>query len=178
MSKPAQEGRKMLRLRIAAALVGVGLACTGMTAASAAPVHAAAKAAAAACPAGYFRIQNYNRALYISGNGVNNPVTLTATGNCWEAIFPWPDPVGGTGHEYQNGAGHCLWANGDNLDVGAACKAGHPNEQFYGSALYSAGWTVELKNGSGSWCGDALNGPVTLASLSLDPTCFYWNFPT
>jgi hypothetical protein len=134
----------MLRLRIAAAVVGVGLACTGLTMASASSAHAAANAgAAAACPADYFRIQSYDRSLFIAGNGVNNRVILTATGNCWEAINAFTAPGGIIGHEYQNGDGHCLWHNGDYLDVGAACEGGHPNEQFYGATLYAgSGWIM------------------------------------
>ena len=144
--------------------------------ASAAPVTQATPAAQA-CPSGWFTISNAEGAGAIKGDTVNEPVLLSSTGNCFEAINKFTYN-GFTGYEYQNGVGHCLWDNIGAIYMGAACKAGHPNEEFYGVNYSSGGWTVE---NVGDNTGAVLDyygcvGPdLTMESNNVG-TCYRWNF--
>ena len=126
-----------------AATVG-GVAPAG--AATVAPVAHAVQlapptlAAPPPCAAGYAPITN-QAGFAIAGNGVNQPVTIGATGNCFKPMDP--NNFGqGTSYCYQNGAGNGLWVNGSTIEVGGACQAsGHPNQQFLGESFIAGeGW--------------------------------------
>lgn len=122
----------------AAALAAFALAVP----ASAATTHTAALAAAPPCAAGYAPITNWNTGASIEGNGVNHPVFLASTGNCFKPLnkFTYSSE---TGYEYQNGDGHCLWVNGITVELGGACVAGHVNEEIYSDAyIPGEGWTL------------------------------------
>jgi hypothetical protein len=127
----------------------------------------------------------------IAGNGVNEPVSLTtAPGNCWNLYNKFSVVFGATvytGYEYQNGDGHCLWGDGTTIEVGAACKVGHQNEEFFGDFYTEgAGWRVSDVTETPSHYMGAAIFTTTLAcgvgsEVVLDPTdvldCNYWNFP-
>jgi hypothetical protein len=147
------------------------------TAAAAAPGHAAAAAQTCA------HIKSTSNQ-YIDGNGVNARVTADSTGNCFTRPFSFTYH-GATGYEYQNGDGHCLWLNGDYLELGAACKANHPNEEFYGvprSQSKYGGWLVtsveDGTNPQSFWAPEncQIDGqPVQM--LPFDTCGGFWNFP-
>jgi len=137
-------------------------------------------------------IENGTGIQEIKGNGVNKPVTLTtAPGNCFNRVHEFIVFYGTThytGWEYQNVAGHCLFDNGGTIDVGAACKALHPNEEFFGipgSQSQLGGWLVsDVTRGPNVYMG----APFQLPSLScggsgdrvvMSPNldCNTWNFP-
>jgi hypothetical protein len=138
---------------------------------------ARASAAPAPCPSGSFTITNHSASnLAIAGDGVNNPVFLEATGNCFHTLnkFTWS---GHTGYEYQNGDGHCLWNDGGTIELGAACKAGHTNEEFFGFDYVSGGWVMgNVTDGSN----DIMNAPdcAVGSEVTMGPTgiCQLWNF--
>jgi hypothetical protein len=101
------------------------------------PARAAtiAKAAPATCT----HITNVGAGSEITGGGVNAPVTVTGSGNCFSAVFSGSSSEGNW-NEWQNGAGHCLFNNGGTLDVGAACAgSGHPNEEMLSPGLSGGG---------------------------------------
>jgi hypothetical protein len=153
MSRPLQKDGIMIRRFALLAATAAAATLSFASVASAAPVTQATPAAQA-CPSGYFTISNHepDGTVAIAGQGVNQAVVVEPTGNCFERLFPFPSPLGGTGYEYQNGAGHCLWWNAADIafELGAACKANHVNEMFYGISLASGGWTVgNLGAGSG-----------------------------
>ena len=124
----------------------------------------------------------------IAGNGVNRPVTLTsetAAGSCFNLYNAFDYSTGGhtyKGYEYQDLSGHCLWDNGGTIEVGAACQAAHPREEFYG---------IKFTKGDGWTFGDVAEGPGAnmAAAYSCSPgydvfmepagaqDCDYWNFP-
>jgi hypothetical protein len=114
------------------------------------------------------------------GNGVNKTVTLASTGNCFYRVFSGTVHYLGstyTWYEYQNGAGHCLFANGTLIDVGAACADNHPNEEFFGVQLVSNGWRWKVNNGDISLFVDAPGcGVGAGVDLSSNPACGVWNF--
>jgi hypothetical protein len=58
-----------------------------------------------------------------SCEGVNESAEATDNGNCFSLTFPFKSPAGGTGYEYQNGLGHCLWQDGGVVEVGASADA-------------------------------------------------------
>jgi hypothetical protein len=119
--------------------------------------------------------------VYIKGGGVNKPVTLSNQPNCFDLLNKFSVPFGTTsytGYEYQNGDGHCLWDNGGTIDVGAACKLGHPNEEFFGlDYAPDVGWQVsvvaadnpDIQMGSTN-C--QLGNPVVIPG-----NCGGWEFP-
>jgi hypothetical protein len=185
---------RWLVLAVPAALAAVALA---VPAASSAPPAAAPHVKAAAAAAGHANplvhivhrglakdcvyIQSGNTVEQIKGGGVNLPVALAnPPGNCFNLLNKFTvGPFGTktyTGYGYQNGDGHCLWDNGGTIDVGAACKAGHPNEEFFGVTLLPDGdWTVAvvtrgpnvLMTGSGPTCGRQLLGAPVAAPESV-----------
>jgi len=152
--------RRWLVLAVPVALAAVMLA---VPAASSPPSAAGPHVKAAAAAAGHVTavvhivqrglvqdcvaIQNWNNGYSIAGNGVNNPVILTGGGNCFNLLNKFTvGPFGTktyTGYEYQNGDGHCLFDNGGTIDVGGACQANHPNEEFYGVS-YVGAWSVSV----------------------------------
>lgn len=151
--------RRWLVLGIPAALAAVMLA---VPAASSPPSAAAPQAKAAAAGHVTAVVHIVQRGLVkdcvywqfggdeeIAGHGVNNPVTMTGgTGSCFNLLNKFTiGPFGTTsytGYEYQDLSGHCLWDNGGTIDVGAACQAGHPNEEFYGVTYSNGGWSVSV----------------------------------
>jgi hypothetical protein len=153
--------RRWLVLAVPAALAAVVLA---VPAASSPPSVAAPHVKAAAAADGHVTavvhivhrglvqdcvyIKNGFSGLDIQGDGVNHPVFLTTgTGNCFNLLNKFTvGPFGTksyTGYEYQNGDGHCLWDDGGTIELGAACQANHPNEEFYG-VTYIDWWTVSV----------------------------------
>jgi hypothetical protein len=133
-------------------------------------------------------IELTDQKLYITGNGVNKPVSLESPGNCFDLYNEFTTPCGGTkvctGYEYQNGDGHCLFQNGGTIDVGAACQAGHPNEEFYGT-LYTSGYGWGVSNVAesseymySSLCETGDNDQVHLTSGVTFAACSNWNFPS
>jgi hypothetical protein len=124
----------------------------------------------------YFNTGPYD----IQGRGVNQPVTLSpAPGSCFNLYNKFTVPYGTTvytGYEYQDLSGHCLWDNGGTIDVGAACKAGHPNEEFfgvkYGSTSY---WEVgDITRGFGVYMAGGSSDHIVMRS----GTVFLWKFPS
>jgi hypothetical protein len=125
----------------------------------------------------------------IGGNGVNKPVTLQYETNCFNLYNEFYYSTGGqtwTGYEYQNGDGHCLWNDGGTLELGAACQAAHPNEEFFGE---------DYDNTVGGWLfSNVTDGPdsfvTTTSKASCDLganvyvgipgaySCYNWNFPS
>ncbi|HEX3963575.1 MAG TPA: hypothetical protein VHZ03_44215 [Trebonia sp.] len=107
------------------------------------------------------------------------PVSLASgPGNCFSLKYPFPDPVGTTGWEYQNGDGHCLWDNNGIIDVGGACKAGHPNEEFYGAELDKGqGWIVSDEAEAG-YCMNGDGSLVVMSYVGGGGSCYLWNFPS
>jgi hypothetical protein len=136
-------------------------------------------------------IQLLDNINYISGNGVNNPVRMEFTGNCFNLYNEFSVPYGTkayTGYEYQNGDGHCLWDDGGTIELGAACKANHPNEEFFANTWNPGlGWTVsDVTEGPGqvmdvvSNCSSVINGEVGMVPANNSTGCLgyiYWNFP-
>ena len=187
----------------ASLLTGLAAAlCAALPAASASattPVAASGHDTAAASAAGTLRvrgmvlrrglvndadceyIQFYGADDYISGNGVNAPVTLKTTGNCFSRMYSFPDPAGGTGYEYQNGDGHCLWDNNGTIEVGAACESGHPREEFYAynyqNGIAGTGWYVTDMAEANAYMGAV--GCVTgdEVAMATSSSCYLWNFP-
>jgi hypothetical protein len=98
--------------------------------------------------------------LYITGNGVNVPVTIEPDPSsdqgrtCFDLynsftitiISPFTNQdVKATGYQYQNLNGRCLWQNDTTgkLEVGAPCNATDTSEDFYaipGSYALYGGW--------------------------------------
>jgi hypothetical protein len=122
----------------------------------------------------------------IAGNGVNEPVTLKLTGNCFNLYNEFTTVYGTTvytGYEYQNGEGHCLWADGATVELGAACKAGHPNESFFGVKYNTSagGWEVaDVTEGPNYWmdssgCADGFDVQMVYYTSAY---CAIWNFPS
>jgi hypothetical protein len=128
--------------------------------------------------------------LEIAGNGVNKPVTLTtAPANCWNLYNKFTVPYGTTvytGYEYQNGDGHCLFDNGGVIDVGAACKVGHPNEEFFaipGSQKEYGGWLIsDVTRGPSVYMAAQDNADGNCGAGDIvdfaDDACNTWNFPS
>jgi hypothetical protein len=182
---------RILKLAVTAITIASAAGVTSLyaTSASAAtgPVHIIHRGLVKDC----VYIESFETNLEIKGNGVNKPTTLTpAPGNCFD-LYNEFSYDGYTGYEYQNGDGHCLWDNGGTIDVGAACIAGHPKEEFYGiSFTRGEGWTV----------GDVEEGPSVYLSVPLvaispselacpvsgeavgmasgSDDCNLWNFPS
>lgn len=134
--------------------------------------------------------------LAIAGNGVNKPATLKITGNCFNLYNEFHYSENGltyTGYEYQNGEGHCLWMNQTSyvLELGVACNATDPAEQFFGYQYVGGlGWlwgNVAAANTGliyyvdsppiGNSVGCTNGAEVQLVS-SAYAVCDYWNFPT
>lgn len=91
-----------------------------------------ASAASPPCASGYQVITNEG-GYSIQGEGVNEPVETTYSGNCFEFIHD--NEPSGNYVELQNGDGHCLWIGGTDSDplaevASSACKPNHPNEDF------------------------------------------------
>jgi hypothetical protein len=182
MSRPLQKGGIMIRRFALLAAAAAAATLSFASVASAAPVTQATPAAQA-CPSGYFTISNNSPGgpFAIAGDGVNNPVYLAATGNCFEHLYPFPSPIGGTGYEYQNGYGHCLWWNGTVVgggfvELGAACKPGHPNEEFYGISLGGGGWTVGNVGSGGGVMDPGYCGVASGVGFDSGSSCDRWNF--
>lgn len=142
---------------------------------------AQASAAPPPCPSGYFTISDpLAQGGQITGQGVNNPVDLTSSGNCFhnEHSFTY---AGNTGWEYVNGSGHCLWVSGGTVEVGSSdCVAGHTNEEFVGTSYIGGqGWTViNVTTGVGDQmapvgCSGTAGAVIMTAN---PPTCNRWNF--
>lgn len=174
----------------------LGLAVPAVLAALVVTVPAASSAQAAAIPhtknavhvvrsglvQGCEYISNeFANGLEIKGNGVNKPVSLAAApGNCFSRynFFTYGKY---SGWEYQNGDGHCLWNDGGVIELGAACQAGHPNEEFFGiDDAAGLGWTVGDETTGTS---DVLNstscgsGPHVEMNSAATAGCARWNFP-
>jgi hypothetical protein len=129
-------------------------------------------------------IENGFSSLQIKGNGVNNPVTITTgTGNCFNLYNKFTTPCGGTkvctGYEYQNGDGHCLWDNGGTIELGAACQANHPNEEFYG-VTYIDWWTIaDITEGPNVFMGTQYSNCISTEHVIMGSgNCNGWNFPS
>jgi len=169
--------RRWLALVVPAATAALVIAVPTVSTASAATARHGTEVAAADCE----YISNYYAGgLQIEGNGVNEPVTLVDHGSCFTLThqFTWH---GYTGWEYQDLSGHCLWQDNGIIEVGAACQANHPNEQFFGYKLYSGqGWKVAVvADGTGSFMG---SGGCSLGQrVNMVPggdVCDLWNFPS
>ena len=190
--------RRWLALAVPAALAALVLA---VPAASSPPSAPPAQVKAAAAAAGHVTavvhivhrglvrdceyISNGFSGLEIQGNGVNSPVSITASGNCFNLYNQFTTPCGGTkvctGYEYQNGDGHCLWDNGGTIELGAACKAGHPNEEFYGVPPYIDWWQVaDITEGPNVFMGTQYSNCITAAGaghvVMNSAGCDGWNF--
>jgi len=128
--------------------------------------------------------ENSDETVAISGNGVNQQVSLKTTGNCFNLYNKFTDKINGvtyTGYEYQNGDGHCLWDNGRTVEVGGACVAGQKDEQFFGAHLTPGfGWLVSDAAEGLSYVLNApdcaFGGLVTMTQVSV-ADCSIWNFP-
>jgi hypothetical protein len=127
--------------------------------------------------------ENSHEVVAISGNGVDQQVSLKATGNCFTLYNKFTDKINGvsyTGYQYQNGDGHCLWDNGGIVELGGACVAGQHNEQFFGASLTPGfGWVVsDVAEGLSRVLnapGCALGALVTVNVIMAN--CAIWNFP-
>jgi hypothetical protein len=168
--------RKWLALAVPAALVALVVAAVP---ASATPA-AVAPHASGNCE--YIKVFPYG--VEIKGGGVNKPVTLTAgVGNCF-TLHNKRTWDGYTTYEYQNGAGHCLWQNAGTIEVGAACKADHPNEEFFGipgSQSEYGGWLFSVV-ADGPYTYMSSDGCDAGAHVFMAPDtatigCDAWNFP-
>jgi hypothetical protein len=170
--------RRWLALAVPAAIAALVVA---VPAASAAPAATGHRALAQDCE----YISNLDSGgLEIAGNGVNQPVRLVdPPGNCFTLHnkFTWE---GYTTYEYQNGDGHCLWQDAGVIELGGACAANHPNEEFFGipgSQSKYGGWLIsEVHDGTGSYmstypgCGIDTNVDMVLGGGN----CPFWNFPS
>jgi hypothetical protein len=119
----------------------------------------------------------------ITGNGVNNPVTITRNGNCFHITHS------GTWHTYtwdmwQNSSGHCLWSNGPNLEVGGPCANdnNHPNEEFFGFNHNDNGWTwsnvTNFESGGGAFFAPTSCNVNSRVTLQVYSACPRWHFLT
>ena len=185
--------RRLLSLTAAAIMVVPATVLTALAATSASATTAVAASSQSTAAADCVYITDYPASLYagtevgIAGNGVNKAVTLAdSLGNCFTLHYPYTvkysDGDTYTAYEYQNGDGHCLWDNGGTIEVGAACQAAHPREEFYG---------IKFTTGDGWTFGDVAEGPGAnmAAAYSCSPgydvfmepagaqDCDYWNFP-
>jgi hypothetical protein len=189
---------KWLALALPAALAAVVAGTAPAANAAQAAAAPNARGAAASAPQGKIHIihrglvhdceyieLNVN-GLEIKGNGVNNPVTIsTPPGNCWNLYNEFTVVYGTTvytGYEYQNGEGHCLWDDGTVIDVGAACKAGHPNESFFGIVyIKGGGWVVgDVTEGPDYYMaavGCSTSAPYVTMQSQYVLACNIWNFP-
>jgi hypothetical protein len=118
----------------------------------------------------------------IAGHGVNEPVTVVKPGgNCFTPIFQPAAYDGYAVYEYQNGDGHCLWNDDGTLELGAACKSGHPNEEFFGMVdTPGLGWTVGNETDGTSQIVNSYNctiGARVVMAAKATAGCGYWNFP-
>lgn len=118
----------------------------------------------------------------IAGHGVNEPVTVVNIGgNCFTPIFQDAAYNGYAVYEYQNGDGHCLWNDDGTLELGAACKSGHPNEEFFGMIdTPGLGWTVGNETDGTSQIVNSYNciiGARVVMAAKATAGCGYWNFP-
>jgi hypothetical protein len=188
--------RKWLALAVPAALAV--LVVSAVPAASTAPAATAphGRAVAATAPQakdavhivqrGLVRdcvyISNYYAGgLEIEGNGPNKAVSLNnPPASCFNLYnkFTWK---GYTGYEYQDLSGHCLWSAAGVIEVGAACQANTPYEEFFGAKLYSGqGWLFSnVFTGIGSYMsskGCSLGSGVSM--VSGGDVCDLWNFPS
>jgi hypothetical protein len=175
--------RRWLALAVPAALAAL---VTAVPAASSAATTAPHVQGAASAAAGCEYISNLDSGgLEIAGNGVNQPVRLVdPPGNCFTRMYEFTSLDGSPGWEYQNGEGHCLWQNDGVIEVGAACKPNHPNEQFWGvpgTQSKYGGWLVsDMFDGTGSYmstnpgCGIDTNVDMVLGGGN----CPFWNFPS
>jgi hypothetical protein len=136
----------------------------------------------------YIQAGGFDAGEQIEGNGVNKPVYLTtetAAGSCFNLYNQFYFSTGGhtyMGYEYQDLAGHCLWDNGGTIEVGAACAAAHPKEEFYGIKFTKGeGWTFsDVYSGPGWNMAAAYScspGYHVLMEPAGDSDCNYWNFP-
>ena len=162
------------------------------TAAAAAPRGMQVSPDTTTCEAGYVLITNLVAGnLGIQSNGVGEAVTLNApdTGSCFETRNSFPDPAGGTGYEYQNESGHCLYATeGSTLEVTSACVSGISQEQFYGVdyGKYGKGWVwynlywVQTSVGLSENPAVDADGCDEGSQVTVDFyfTCYLWNFPS
>ena len=170
-------------LTLGSAASGLALAVAMASPAAAAPVVRAQPAAG--CSSGWVTITNYAaHGLGIQGDGVNNPVHLTATPNCFQVIHQgsYTDPLTGakyTTYEYQNGDGHCLWQNALVVELGGACTPGHPNEEFFGYFFVTGdGWIWDtVATGTGYYADSNTCGSGGEVVLDDYDQCPWWNFP-
>jgi hypothetical protein len=136
----------------------------------------------------YIQGGGFDAGLQIIGHGVNRPVTLTTetgVGSCFNLYNPFYFSTAGhtyKGYEYQDLAGHCLWDNGGTIEVGAACKAAHPREEFYGIKLTKGeGWTFSDVADGPAWNMAVAYSCSPGYSVFMEPAgaedCNYWNFP-
>jgi hypothetical protein len=185
--------RRWLALAVPAALAALVLA---VPAVSSAPSAAAPHVEAAAAPHVKAVVHIVQRGLVkdcvyfqegndeeILGHGVNLAVTMTGgTGNCFNLLNKFTiGPFGTTsytGYEYQNGDGHCLWDNGGTIDLGAACQAGHPNEEFYGVKYSNGWWTMSVATVDDPSIQLGLQDQCQAGVHVIIPgDCGAWNFP-
>jgi hypothetical protein len=163
--------RRLVQLAAVAAVAALPFAMAGGASASAS--HPAAPAVAPPCAAGFSPITNQAGGA-IAGTGVNNPVNLQSTGNCFHAENP-VTVSGGTAYEYVNGDNHCLWVNANTLEVGANdCISGHVNEEIVGELFISGqGWALQsVANGNflqPNVCGSIGTKVTTQASIGSCP---------
>lgn len=151
-----------------ASLLGLGVAAVP---ASAGPLIS--------CASGYIVITNHNVAGGITANGIGNDLTQSnPAGSCWKAIWGYTDPLGGTGYQYENEGGYCMWNSGDFPEI-ARCVQGDHLEQYYGDEYVSGnGWVVAAQDPASSfWTvyGCVVNSAVILQSGGT-LHCPYWNF--
>lgn len=184
--------RRLAILAAAAVTIGSATVLAALVVGSA-PVPTTAAAVSSRSAAGVVRIahrglvkdcvhiEDQDGPYNIQGQGVNNPVTLSAgSGSCFNLYNKFQVVFGTTvytGYEYQDLSGHCLWDNGGTIDVGGACRAGHPNEDFFGIEFVNgSGWEVgDVTRGPGVYMTGAPSGDHVIMSSSF---VTFWNFPS
>jgi hypothetical protein len=103
------------------------------------------------CAGGSSPFTDQHSGLSIAGAGVNVPVSMQSTGNCFTIVASGTSG-GAHWNAYQNGDGHCLWLNGITIELGNAChSSGHPNEEIWGISFVNGGWALnDLGGNSGT----------------------------
>jgi hypothetical protein len=169
--------RRWLALGVPAALAALVFAALAASSAAAAAVpHVKNAARSSDCE----EIELGTTKLYIVGNGVNKPVSLSSTGDCFTLKYKFTY-AGNTGYEYQNQYGHCMFLNDTSfaIELGAACKDGDTSEMFFGYG-YSGGWYFSVEYDEGDLLMYAENSCDAGSGVAMGSSlqCIRWNFPS
>jgi hypothetical protein len=129
------------------------------------------------CDAGYEIIYNLNASGGISSNGVGYYDSYTNPANsCWKAVWPYTDPIGTKGYQYQNEGGSCLRNDNGFLET-STCTEGGTLEQYYGAVYYKGlGWYIETQNPGGTYWNLDGGGTGDDIGLTSSLTYPYWDF--